>query len=627
MKRLLLSYFTFLSIQLPIAVQSLTFGQHPRERSVIYYKEQGKSYYVKKDFPKAAMAYQNCIKVARVQQDWFTLGKCLNNLSAVAFQQGDYQKQIHLLRQAIYTYQQLQSDSLLAESYINLGLAFKRLDIYDSAIVNYYEGIQLLEQQQESTSLMVSYNMLGNMLRKVESYDKARKYYFKSMHLARVLTDTMQIAMVYNNLGKLSEDTDKPKEAIQYYNKSIALKKSARLKKALGTTYYNLGKAYLVLEENEKAIQYFEQSLQYYQSTSDTMGMAEGAVVLAKAYLAKNDIQKTLQYLKRYEADTSERQFSPILTYNYWKTKRNLLERQGDFEAASAASKRLITLQQALLDTEKQDQITAYEIRFGLAELERKNAAQANQLKLEAIKRRNMFTTAALVFIIVGFLILFLLYNNQMTKKVALRNEALYREMHHRIKNNLALFSGMITYRKRNLTEGRLKNTLHSLGQQLNTMNLTHQSLYFSKKADLGHLDLVNYIEVLVDDLFFASGLLANQYEIDFALASARLEADQSNPLGLIINEVLTNAIKYGKSEDGKLRLSILLEKQDKQLTLIVKDKGKGFDTLKVNKNEGMRLIDLLAKSLKAQYTYKESDRGGVEFSIQFTKSKTTLWA
>ncbi len=191
--------------------------------------------------------------------------------------------------------------------------------------------------------------------------------------------------------------------------------------------------------------------------------------------------------------------------------------------------------------------------------------------------------------------------------------EILLKEIHHRVKNNLQIISSLLDLQSRNLEAG-LKNVFEDSQHRINTMALIHEELYNS--GDLAHIDFETYARSLANNLlgtYSPRGVL-----IDVEVDALPLNLDRAIPMGLIINELVSNALKYAFPGNRTGRISIALETiDDNSFVLKVSDDGVGIKGEINQKNPstlGLKLVYTLAMQLKGRV---ELDReNGTSFSI-----------
>lgn len=209
--------------------------------------------------------------------------------------------------------------------------------------------------------------------------------------------------------------------------------------------------------------------------------------------------------------------------------------------------------------------------------------------------------------------------------KASLREkEVLLKEIHHRVKNNLQTIVSLLNlqagYSKDKLAVEVFKNSQ----ERVRAMALIHERLYESR--DLSQIDFQGYIHSLVAHLFESYSLKPDYVQLKMQVEDVALDIDTAIPLGLLINELVSNALKHAFPNDrkGDLRVS-LGESEDEayDYTLIVEDNGVGFPggaDFQDSQTLGMVLISSLVKKLKG---IMDLDRkNGTRFAIKFKKLK-----
>ena len=203
--------------------------------------------------------------------------------------------------------------------------------------------------------------------------------------------------------------------------------------------------------------------------------------------------------------------------------------------------------------------------------------------------------------------------------------ETLFKEIHHRVKNNLQMISSLLNMQQDFVGDDSSSRALADSRSRVSAMSIIHQFLY--KTDDIDQLDFKEYIEELsakIDELY--GGKVSIQLLMNFD-KDYSYDLDTSISLGLILNELFTNAYKYAASEDQELMIKINLNEQHQgyyQLDFI--DNGDAmkapFSEL-VNKGFGLRLSSRLARQLQGTFSY-EYDHGN-KFSIIFASMETRM--
>ena len=193
----------------------------------------------------------------------------------------------------------------------------------------------------------------------------------------------------------------------------------------------------------------------------------------------------------------------------------------------------------------------------------------------------------------------------------------LFQELHHRVKNNLQLISSLMSIQAARVDDDKTKNVLYEGQQRVESISMIHQRLYQSE--DISEMDFKTYINDLVEKIMRAYHYNHNTLKCDVAVEVTTLTPDEYIPLGLIINELLTNSFKYAfpKAKHPTLILHFkTLENQKYRLEYA--DNGKGLSDIDMDKTQsfGLTLIKMLSQQLGGQYQFK--NKNGLWFELLF---------
>ncbi|MFH1941286.1 MAG: PAS domain S-box protein, partial [bacterium] len=213
--------------------------------------------------------------------------------------------------------------------------------------------------------------------------------------------------------------------------------------------------------------------------------------------------------------------------------------------------------------------------------------------------------------------------NEERIKASLAEKEILLKEIHHRVKNNLQVISSLLSLQSRHVKDEQALAMFRESQDRVKSMALIHEKLYQSE--DLAHIDFSGYIQSLANDLFRAYRCDPGRISMDIKVENVSLTIDAAIPCGLIINELVSNALKYAFPPSLKRRgkVSILLHPTDDGgVELIVKDNGVGMsEDLDIRKLDslGMKLITVLAEDQLGGKVKVEKKRG-MTFRIRFKR-------
>ncbi len=199
--------------------------------------------------------------------------------------------------------------------------------------------------------------------------------------------------------------------------------------------------------------------------------------------------------------------------------------------------------------------------------------------------------------------------------------EVLLREVHHRVKNNLQIISSLLTMHAESLEDPAATRALRDSQERVQCMALIHERLNRDDVPD--RLDFREYVETLARNLFYSYGVNPDRINLRLELEPAWLGLNQAVPCGLILNELLTNSLKYAFPNDRKGEIAVTLQCGDDELVgLTVADNGvglpEGFDW-KQSQSLGLRIMNILARQLDG--TLRQEADSGAAFSLVFPRA------
>lgn len=196
--------------------------------------------------------------------------------------------------------------------------------------------------------------------------------------------------------------------------------------------------------------------------------------------------------------------------------------------------------------------------------------------------------------------------------------EVLLREIHHRVKNNMQIISSLLSLQAQSLPDPEIKSMFRESQDRIRTMALVHEKLYQTK--DLSRIDFAEYIRSLAAYLFRTYLTEAGRVQLKTDMDKTFLDINTSIPCGLIVNELVSNALKHAFPDERKGEIAIeLRESEGGTLRLTVRDNGIGFPEgadLRTTDTLGLQIVTLLVDQIDGKIDVKR-DHGAV-FTVTF---------
>jgi two-component sensor histidine kinase len=177
--------------------------------------------------------------------------------------------------------------------------------------------------------------------------------------------------------------------------------------------------------------------------------------------------------------------------------------------------------------------------------------------------------------------------------------ELLLREIHHRVKNNLQIIISLLNLQSRYITDEKTLAAIRESQNRVKAMALVHEKLYQS--ADIARINLDDYVQFLGNSLFQFYGMRGKGIVFTTTIPEISLDINTAIPIGLIINELVSNSLKYAFPNGKRGEISIGIKREDHRVTILFKDTGTGipadFDWRNA-KSLGLRLVVSLVEQL-----------------------------
>jgi two-component sensor histidine kinase len=198
--------------------------------------------------------------------------------------------------------------------------------------------------------------------------------------------------------------------------------------------------------------------------------------------------------------------------------------------------------------------------------------------------------------------------------------ETLLREVHHRVKNNLQIVSSLLTLQAEGLEQGTARDALTSSVYRVRSMSYVHQQLHNTDDPD--SVELSAYARTLCTSL---QSSLDPSAELAFALERVEVSIDQAIPVGLVLNELITNALKHGRSPDGRCRLFVEVRPHEGGAFVAITDDGPGFVPPRASSSLGMQLVRTLSRQVRGKLDIAKGGTTRPDGGV-LSGARTTLW-
>jgi two-component system, sensor histidine kinase PdtaS len=539
---------------------------------------------------------------------------------------------------------------------ITQGAILLRMEKLDSAftILNEAKGKVKLED------LAFINTQLGYVFERKGQLKKAVDYALESLKIGGKLNNKNIIALAYSDLSNLFWKQSKFEIGLEYGLKAVSLFEEVGINNLdYDFTLYVVGNNYLAIKQYQKALNYYEHSIAigerygFYNNLSDVyislvdlyaylnnFNKAEtaGANAIKFAELLDNNFMLMrswlsvgkLQYLegKYISAIKSLQKSITIATKDFgdayylseaYETLGKAFAGNHNYKEAYHSFAEYDRLKNEIFTTEASQRILVLQTEFDMARKESTIEEQKTKLKQQRTKQTFMTIIAGLLFILL--IVLYKTFQNNRKKNKLLQQqnkekEFLLKEIHHRVKNNLEIVSSLLALASAQTTDLNVQEVMQDSQNRVYSMSLIHQKLYQGK--NIAAVEMKGYFINLGTYILESFGVI-ERITLECNMDTLELDIDTAIPLGLIVNELLTNALKYAFPKNRKGNIKIELKQLNSHtIKLEVADNGIGQLQRSPNKSTGFgtQLINLLTQQLDGEM--KQKTLGGTITTFEF---------
>lgn len=419
-------------------------------------------------------------------------------------------------------------------------------------------------------------------------------------------------------------------------------------------------KALACLEENERSLfsdealtdRYINARTKYKiqkKTGKDKDALKTADLVMELNQKLTNVINKelTLDLEAKYQTEKKEKEIALLNTNNELAKKEIALlssQKELDFKTIALLNsqkklsdvelQRQLDIQQALArENQLMDSVVSSEKAYSLvvtrekeketalnAALGRENSLKAGELTKEK-KLRQILIGGAGLLLLAGAIILFQ-YRKQRIKNLVIQKQSddlqvLMKEIHHRVKNNLQVISSLLDLQSMTIADNQASEAVKEGKNRVQSMALIHQNLY--SEGNIKGIKAKEYISNLLQSLCDSYNITNDKVKVNTQIDDLNLDVDTMIPLGLVLNELVSNSLKYAFKNGRQGELSIVLKEEPHHLLLKVSDNGTGYPegmNAKEGKSFGMKMIRAFAQKLKAKLDVYNNNGAVVEMQI-----------
>lgn len=580
---------------------------------------------------------------------------------------GQFEQARNVHRQALAIFKELGNKAKQAEVVVALGQDYLDDGKPDESLPYLNEGLKIARSLPDTGKIIFCLDILHYLYTIQQNYIEAAKYANELMRIHEAKNNVVDLALDADKLAMMHDLLGNNREAIEVLLNSLKIIeptgentiKAGHLVQ-LATNYLKIGelaeakkyikKAVVIVanvtdkplvariqfvhalishEEgnNTEAVKYMLEAITIGESLSDKTVLADQYPELGTIYLSMGELKKAGDAFAAAKKNAEEVGNKQPLA-QYYKSVHPYDSARGDWRSAYKHYSRYIYLRDSTFSRNNLQKMLLLQNQNELEKKEAiaKAAQEQKDLKSreELIRQRNIRNVAfAVIGLAVIFSIVLIRQRNKLAKEkkksdaLVQDKELLLREIHHRVKNNLEIVSGLLALQAAEVDSPSAQAVMQASRNRVSSMGIIHQRLY--QKDNLAAIEMKDYFQTLGDSILDTFNM-AERIKVVTEMAPLEMDIDTAVPLGLIANELLCNSLKYAFPDNRKGQITISLEKESatENYSFIVADDGIGAQENTTAKGTGFgtELVKLLVHQISGKMNRQTTD--GTRVSIQF---------
>jgi two-component system, sensor histidine kinase PdtaS len=539
-----------------------------------------------------------------------------------------------------------QNDVLKAMAYVGKSAVYSVNDNTELIMQYALKTLEISEKTTLPADIMASmYRKFGRVYRdqnnnsgSIEAYKKALAFSTKSNNQYDICGTAGTMGQIYSRLKVY--DT-----AIIYLKQALDLSKKIGFNDNIVRGYTHVVNIYKEMNDIPNALEMMKQ-MEYWLENRDISPIIKGLAYTSIANLdfqyGNTNRQLAKRYLDSMQLLLKITQPGAENLVDYYLSRSLLEYSRQNYNVGSEALTKYYEYK-SIMDNqilEGQSQKLSAKYESGKKDALIKNLNAESELLKKEQELSDVQRKGAMALAVLSGILALLFYNRFRLKKktseaLAIKNseiekqkavieasllekETLLREIHHRVKNNLQIISSLLNIQSDNISDPSVLSSIREGQSRVQAMSLIHQNLYQSEH--LSNVDITNYLQQLVvylSEMFLKEG---KEITVEVEANNINFDIDTAIPLGLIVNELVSNAYKYAfeQQKTGKIKIGIKAL-NDEDYELHVDDDGKGlppdFNPTKT-KSLGLKLVNILSRQLRGKFSVMPAN--GASFVVKF---------
>ena len=572
-----------------------------------------------------------------ISKDNTKKGLACKSLGIAYDYKGNLDSCLHYLQTALSLFIKENQYDKQASVINDIAIAYYYRGNYELALRKHLYALELRQKIGDKKYISVSYNNIGLIYRAKKDYPKAINYYQNSLKIKQEISDEQGMIDAYINIGSAFQSSGKSDSNYYFAQKAYLLAQKNNDKSDMIAAESNMAVALVMLNRPKEALVILERIEKSAADENNSNVLKTVYETYGDLYLKEKQYKNALLYFGKGLSLASSKQRKEPMEMFYRKiAKTHFL--LGNYKLAYEQFEKSRALSDSMFNEENSRQMNELSAVYESGEKEKRivqlNAEKlvANNESAQRKKERNyliLLTILSLCFALLAYRAFstnkkkneLLNEKNSLIEKALDEKEFLMREIHHRVKNNLQMVSSLLSLQSNYIKDETALEAVNDSRNRVHSMSLIHQSLY--GEEDLSTIEINDYVQKLVENLYQSYTINPDKIKLITDIDAMKLDVDTIIPIGLILNELITNCLKYAFPNQANGLIKVVFKENNGLVKLAVYDNGIGLPVNFMNEQKktfGHKMINAFLKKLNGKINIYSED--GTKVDIEFPLQK-----
>ena len=571
------------------------------------------------------------------------------------------QQAVKLARLLIDASDKINYDPGIASAYNELGHAYERHSVNDSAFFYFFISANLFSGLNDLSGKAEVFFNIGNLHEIMGRFDSSAYYLYQSLQIADFINSADLKGKNNRILGNIMTKQNRMDEALRYYFSSLSfLQGTKKFPELIGRVQENIALVYTTKKEFEKAESYFQNAVNIYKDNNESRGLARVNLNIANLRVAQarydeaiensifalnfykkidhlNGIAESLMqlsdaYFKKLEYDNAidyalqtleivQKNIDKDIELSALRILHKSYSAEGDTRKAYYYLVKATALNDSIFSDKKESIITELQTRYEVQKKENEIALlnKNKELNEERSNKQKFFRNSVIAGSILLLIIAILVFNRYRSYQKNNRQKQLIRissDLHDEIGSTLSSISMFSSYAGQQLSENKTneaRNVLDEISSSSREMIEDMNDIIWTINPNNDNFkSMVNRLRNFAS-LITQSKFIQLHFNSDESLNNLNLPTTLRKNIYLIIKEAVNNAVKYSRCKN----LFVNLEQQKKILVVNIQDDGDGFDITKTHDGNGLKNMHYRAEQIHADFLIESSNGNGTKICLK----------